>query len=154
MAELTIMNELEQLVNDIFCGCDDCPRMGNGCGKCITVLKKRLPDAVKREIVRVLEEIRMLNLCLYRGGNENFKEGFDRARSYFQDIMRSFIAKYAPASQYCAGIQEAIDKGIIKRASPVYNSKYYWHYKNGDAMNFVNRCPFCKEGENCIGGKE
>jgi predicted ArsR family transcriptional regulator len=89
-----------------------------------------MKDCCKREIVRVLDE-------LYE------------KRASFQSTILEYLDKYKPKPPYCEGMQEAIDKGAIYRS----RRGYYFaslETRNGTLNLELERCPFCRDGENCI----
>jgi len=104
-------------------------------------IKEWLPDAVRREIVRVLEEIEEKGLYAYHeiaGGEGKTVQGINL------ETFTEYIAKYSPKPKYCEFMAEMIRNGDVKIVGK--------HYEIKNTHRILLRCPVCAEGKNCIRG--
>jgi hypothetical protein len=92
------------------------------------IINDWLPEAVKREIKKAVKE---------------FDRRYRNGENYFR-VKDNILQRYKPAFSHCSGMKKAIDEGNVVWLS--LDGKYL--ISRGEKFN---RCPFCPDGENCIG---
>lgn len=103
-----------------------------------------LPEAVKRDTVRLLTKLLEKKIDFLRGA-------FVQAEQ-----IKFLIKKYSPKPQYCKRMQVAIEDGSVRlldRAWKIYRAVKIDH-KWDAYVEDLPICPWCPPGKNCIGNKD